>query len=407
MKIKKIEIKKPLMDIIFNIISNGLPTVLLQLVVYPIVAYKLGATKNDLFLVFMSVVHIIVAATSGALCNTRLLLSSNYKHYKLKGDFNLILFIYSIISIFAFSIVSYLYDDYSFMDLFLLIILGVFWMIRDYLIVAFRLKLEFLKILYNNIILSLGIILGVTIFETVYCNWRIIFIVAYGIALIHVLIETELLKEPFIKTKLFKKTFRKSLVLTCSSCIGLIPSTCGTLFVYQIGDTWTSIYTSALIIGKILSMISTPLTSVLISYIVRIKVISKKQFTYLTMVLLVLGTGGYILCYLSAKPILNFLYPMWALQSMKLVPITIGIAITDLLSQLINPIILHFGNEKWQLIIQGIYSSLYFGLEIIAVNFHSIELFIWINLCLSFLRFVFMIILGSKITQNVHYTNDM
>ncbi len=395
---KSIEkLKKPLIDIMLNIISNGLPTIVLQLIVYPLVALKLGATRNDLFLVFMSVIHIIVASTSGSLCNTRLLLNSDYIQKQVKGDFNLIVFIFSGLNIIILIIVSIIYNSTDIIDIFMMVFLSLLWMARDYLIVEFRLNLNFREILYNNIVLVIGIILGIIGFNFCFENWRIIFIISYGLSLIHVIKRTEIWKEPLKRTVLFPTTIKKVIVLSFSTCIGLIPSTCSSLFIYQFGSSWVSIYTSALIIGKILSMISSPLSSVLISYIVRVKKLSIKYYNYSIIFIFGVGSLGYFFCYIISKPILNILYPLWASDSLKFVPITVGIAVLDLLSMMINPIILHFAHEKWQLIVQMTYSIIYFVLGLIIVNLGSIYLFAVMNLILSLARAVFMACLGRSI----------
>jgi O-antigen/teichoic acid export membrane protein len=396
--------KKPVFDVFINIIANLIP-IALHFIIMPLVARKLGVEKNDLFLVYMSIIHVAVSSTGIALSNARLIMDRCYQVRNIIGDFNIILIGYSFINLFVMIVASIIYNEGYILNIILLGLITIIWALKDYLLVSFKLELNFTKIMLNNLYLGIGLLIGAAVFYFLVDKWQLIFFIGYLFAFIHVLYNTVLWKEPYTITKLFVPTTRKAIFLSISILIGLIPASCGSLILYPYGVSFVSVFTAASLMGKILSMLYSPLSSVLISYLVKIKSITLKSYSRIVLFALALGMFGYAVCLVISKPILYLLYPFWADNSLELVPITVAIGMFGLLSSVINPIILNFGHEKWQIIINVIYLICYLSLSILLLQSHGLYGFCIGNLCAVAIKFLTILLIGTKSLKNSYGVN--
>lgn len=397
--------KKPVFDVFINIIANLIPIAILHFIIMPLVARKLGVEKNDLFLVYMSIIHVAVSSTGIALSNARLIMDRCYQVRNIIGDFNIILIGYSFINLFVMIVASIIYNEGYILNIILLGLITIIWALKDYLLVSFKLELNFTKIMLNNLYLGIGLLIGAAVFYFLVDKWQLIFFIGYLFAFIHVLYNTVLWKEPYTITKLFVPTTRKAIFLSISILIGLIPASCGSLILYPYGVSFVSVFTAASLMGKILSMLYSPLSSVLISYLVKIKSITLKSYSRIVLFALALGMFGYAVCLVISKPILYLLYPFWADNSLELVPITVAIGMFGLLSSVINPIILNFGHEKWQIIINVIYLICYLSLSILLLQSHGLYGFCIGNLCAVAIKFLTILLIGTKSLKNSYGVN--
>lgn len=161
-------------DIIFNIIANLIPVAVLQLIVLPYIANELGDEKNGQFLTVLALLHFIVPITSNSLSTARLLLNQKYQEDKITGDFNLWLSLYAVLNIGLVVIGCLFYfNKINTIDIISICLLSVVWMIKDYLLVEFRLFLTYSKILINNLFLTLGLLIGAYLFNF-FSHWYII-----------------------------------------------------------------------------------------------------------------------------------------------------------------------------------------------------------------------------------------
>src|SRR5699024_10949378 len=83
---------------------------------------------------------------------------------------------------------------------------------REYYVVSFRLKLNFKNILYNNVFLAIGYIIG-TIIYILIGYWEVIYLLGFIFSIVFIIKKSKLLGESFKKTKLFKRTFTDATML--------------------------------------------------------------------------------------------------------------------------------------------------------------------------------------------------
>lgn len=359
--VKLFKIKVVSKDVVINITANIIPVIVLQFIVLPLIGKCIGSEEYGSFLAVLAVIHLIISITSGSLSNARLLLNKKYDLGNEQGDYNFYLIIYAIITIVVVTSGYIFYSsNWSLTDILAISILSVIWMVKDYLIVEFRLSLSYHKILLNNIIMALGFLLGVWLFSF-FPYWYLIFLCGYFASFVHVLIYTSLIREPITKTRFFPDLSHILYKIVIASIIGMLVINFDRLLLFPlVGGTLVSIYYSASIIGKMMSLISSPISTVFLSYFVRIDhSLSSKTLNFSFLIIMLGGIIMYVFCVLISPYILDILYPLWSRESMQYVPITSGIAAFELIIAITNPIALRFCHINYQIKIQLIYLVIY------------------------------------------------
>lgn len=384
--------KKFVFDAILNIIATSIPILLLQIVTLPIVGARLGDDKYGLVITLISLFTLLSLSFGNVLNNIRLLLDNEYKQKNITGDFNILLVASIILSSFLTILGTLYYEgEFSFINIVLMLLITCFSLMREYLLVSFRLTLNYKAILSNNIILGIGYIMGTLLFY-VTGVWQLIYVFGLGFSLFYIIKKSNLLKEPLTMSKLFRKTTYKSIILFCSAFLKSTLSYADKLLLFPLlGPTAVSIYYSATIIGKLILMIITPVNGVMLSYLTRVEKIGRKKLFQIMAITCIVGGIGYLLTIQISFPLLNLLYPKWAEESMELIYITSGSAILGVLSSVLQPFNLKFNNLNWQLIINGTNLIVYIICSFILYRHFGLIGFCVGALISNFFRFVFMI----------------
>lgn len=398
---EKFSFKEIIKNLIYSFVSFALPTAVLQFFVQPLIAAELGAEANGQYLTIMSLNYFFIGITGSVLNNVRLLQQKEYEKMSICGDFNIFLCIYAILSAVLVPIMWYYYTKtYNVIDILLMILVVWLYLYHDYVFAEYRLKLQYNKILVNNLLMTVGYLTGFLAFKMIK-RWQIVFIAAYMIPTIYDFFNTTLIKEPVRKTSLFKQTAKKVTVLTCSNALGTATSYCDKFILYPIlGGESVSVYYSASIVGKLLHLVSAPLNSVLLSYLVKIQQLNKKEILKKIPILLGSIVVAYGCCTLIGYPLTSLLYPQWAHQSKTLIPITVAISMFTLISNLINTIIMRFYKLSFQIVVQLFTLAAYFVLTLTALHLWGLIGFCFAAAVTSLLRMLLLtIILLTKQTS--------
>lgn len=376
-----------------NTLAYAIPVFLLQFLIQPVLASKLGSELNGFFLTILAINYFFVYCTSGILHQTRLLENEKYKALGLHGDFLRILIVMSVICVSVTLSAMYLYGHaiVDALDYVLLTIMTLLFLIHDYISVEYRIKLDFKRILTSNIILSFGYLLGIAYFCNISQRWQYVFIIAYAFAELYDFIHTKFWKETLSITPLLKRTTKKYFTLLSASIIVSAVSYGDRIFIYPITDGESvSIITSAELIGKMLMLISAPLSSFILSYLVKTNFFVIKINFKMIMAIIILCVIIYIICIIISHPLLHALYPKWAEKSLGYVPLITITSIINFISQLYNTYLIRFYSAKWQVVINAVYFVLYFLLSIVSLINWGLYGFCMGTVCASLMRFILM-----------------
>lgn len=380
-------------DMMLNVIASVLPVIILQFFIIPMVAKSYDDYNYGLMITLISLVTVSVQSISVSLTNSRLLLDSSYKSAGISGDFNVLLIIYSIANILIVAIGTYLYEGYfNLLNVFLIVVFAIIQLVRRYLIVSFRLNLNFKNILYSNIILMIGYLGGLVLFLFIQ-KWQLIYILGELVSLLFVIKKTGLLVEPYKKTFLFKKTFIYGLIIFIASFLDTVTSNIDRLFLYPLlGPKMVAIYYVSTLFGKMILMLVGPINNVILSYLSKMKQFNISSFKLMISLSAIIGILSYVFIILLSEPILNFLYPMYASEAIKLTYITTLTAIAMMLSSVINPVIMKFCNISWQIWVNVINIVFYLLLAYYLVGLYSIYGFCYASLIAAILKVIILVI---------------
>lgn len=396
MQIKKY--KKIILDIVLNITATAIPLIILQLVVLPLIATKMSDELYGFTLTIISTITIIASSLGNALNNVRLIKNRVYEEKGIQGDFSILLLGELVIGCITL-VLSINQYKLEYIDVFLLIILTFIWIAREYLIVTFRLELNFKGIVINNIIMVVGYVVGLVLYSfTLY--WQYVYILGISFSLIYIIKHSDIITEKIRITPLFKATFSELLFLIFASLINNLLNYADRIIIYPlIGGTAVSIYYASTLFGKIVSTAISPLNSVALSYLAKKNTLKKELFIKTLGFSVLVAIMGYIICRIIALPVLNILYPDWAYQSIKYVPVTTCIAMVTMVTSVMSPFVLKFCSMKWQLVINVTVLIIYLSMSIVLYKYWGLMGFCIGILISNIAKFTIMFILGLRASK--------
>ncbi len=369
--------KSKAFDVIKNLflsfLSYAMPTAVLQFIIQPILASRLGGELNGQYLTLMSLNYLIIGVTASVLNTTRMLQDKEYRERGLVGDFNIFFAVYAAVIIVVIPLGQYLYTGvFDIVEMLLCTVISLLYLYHDYIFAQYRIRMQFNKILINNILLVVGYFLGLGLFFL--CGkWQVVVITAYAIGAVFDFFNTDFLREPIKKTPMFKQTLLKLLPLTVSMMLSSAMTYCDKLLLYPLlGGESVSIYNSASIVGKMLLMVSSPLSSVLLSYAIQVDTLKFKMGKKKILLGVAFLIVAYLACVLVGFPLTDLLYPDWADQSQKFIPITVAASLFTLLANVINTIVIRFYKPSFQIVLQCINLAVYLIAALVLWYFFSL-----------------------------------
>ena len=398
--------KKIIFDVILNVCATALPLAVLQIIVLPYIARYLGDEANGKMLTVISLLTVVSGSLGNSLNNIRLIKNNNYERKAVEGDFKFLIIIEMLVSSFSVCLIASQYHI-SLIEQILLFILAALWTYREYAIVAFRIKLNFMGIVFNNIIMVIGYVIGLLIFRFTK-QWEFIYIIGICFSILFVLNKSNIGNESLKKTIFFVDTFKDLIILIIASLLLNVLNYADRMLIYpMLGGTAVSIYYASTLFGKIVSSAVSPLNAVVLSYISKKETMNKKIMYKIIGSTTAIAIIGYVFCRIIARPALKLMYPEWAYDSMRYVPIMTVVAMITMMSSVLTPFIMKFCNMKWQLVINGSVLVVYLVFSITLYTLYGLMGFCIGVLISNIVKLIIMIFLGIRVTGiQKEVTND-
>lgn len=336
-----------LSDMFLNMVGFGIYIIAQQILLLPILAKIVNDEIYSSIVLYISILNVICNVTGGELGNVRLVRDSVYKEKKLNGDFSRILSIISpIIAIILFPILLYL--KYSILGSVLLIITILMANIRLYSTSFYRLEQKYNKVIWQNICYLIGIIISLGIFYF-YKNIYLLLLIPETISVIYALKNSDLLKMKMKKTSEIVETIKKFWKLGLVSFLTNMMNYFDKFLIYPMfGATSIAVYYAVNSMAKITSLITNPMSSVILSWVSKYDdENSKKKIIKMTLlsnipVILIVAILTIPLTYVA----LNVLYSQYVDEAtILIIPIAITSAIGTAAS-LIKSVLLKFSNTN-------------------------------------------------------------
>lgn len=354
------KVKKVILDMFCSVISSAIPVVLLQLVLLPCLSRSMSSEEYGLVIMYLSILNIVPSAMGNSLNNVRLVEDS---HGTCNLNYNKLLLTLCFTDIILVTIFSFFYGEADMLAvIFLNVILSVVWLIKDYAAVGFRIKINYTKILVGNIVLSVGYCIGYGIYNIV-GNWVCMYLTGIVFCLIYISVNTKWYKESLKSDSKYRYLFGQTVLLILSTILCRIPTYADKVVIYPIlgGESVAVLYVATLT-GKIITMVISPMSNVILTYVSKQQKRNKSVFGRVLCVSFVLAIIGYCACIFVSQPVLKILYPSLYLDAIKYITVTTATVMITAVISIIDPFILKFYNMKWQIYINGAIVVIYFAL---------------------------------------------
>ncbi len=393
--------KKFAFDVILNIIASAIPVAILQLIILPDLAKRVDVDEYAIVVTFLSIFNLISVSFGNVLNNVRLI--NEKRHWK---SYNFNLLVLGVINIILLTVLSfYYYDKVGFLILILNLITGSLWYLKEYLIVAFRIVINYKNILISSIILSIGHCIGYGVF-IVTGYWQMIYLIGFALCLVFIALKSDIWKEKIVKAEDFREMSKQSWILMTATVLGRIPTYADRMLIYPLlGASDTVILYISTLIGKLVSMAITPLSAVILTYLAKIRKKDNTVFTHVIIASLVTGIVGYFLCLVISSPILGVLYPDYIGEVIHYLPVTTGTVVLTALISIVDPFLINYIELKWQIVINVFYNVCYLVISLLLLNKYALYGFCIGSLITMILRLIFEIVLFYVVEQK-RYDED-
>lgn len=379
-----------LSDMFLNMVGFGIYIVAQQILFLPILAKLVNDDIYSSIVLYISILNVVCNVTGGELGNVRLIRDSEYKASKVIGDFTRILVIISpIIAIIVFPIFIYL--KYSVLGSLLLVLTILMANIRLYATCYYRLEQKYVKVILQNVCYLVGIIISLGIFYF-YKNIYLLLLIPELISVIYALKNSDLLKMKLVKTVEIINTVKKFFKLGLVSLLTNLMNYFDKFLIYPMfGATSVAVYYAVNSMTKITSLITNPMSSVILSWVSNSKGSSnKKKIIKMTIlanipVILIVSILTIPLTYIA----LMILYSQYLTDALMLIiPISIASGIGTA-ATLIKSVLLKFSNTNKLVISYVVYLIIFmlcgfnlsknYGLMGFAISNLISKLVLWIS----------------------------
>lgn len=362
--------KKVIFDMLLNIVATSIPTFVLQLMILPSLSNYMDSDKYGLLVTILAALNVIPSTVGNVLNNIRLLYEEEYQKINIKGDFQLLLLISEFINVMMMIGLSIYYlGAGNFVESVLLVCVAALWLGREYHIVTFRLKLDYIAILMNNIWLVLGYFVGY-IFYRIGSYWEIIYLFGFIFSYIHLSKKSTIMAEPLVRTQFFPQVTKDSIYLLMSNILARAINYADKILLYPLlGGSMVSIYYAATVFGKVVSLAITPINSVALSYLAKIEKKPDSLFKWTYMMGSIVCVLGYTAAIALSRPILEVIYPKFVDDAMHYIFVTTASIVVSVLTSMLTPFVLKYFDVKWQICINGITVGVYIFVSIILLHY--------------------------------------
>lgn len=363
--------KKVIYDMALNIISVGISTVVLQLFILPSIAKHIDDASYGLMVTILAMMNTVPSTIGNVLNNVRLLNRKEKNEEDQGGDLAVLFWISETIIFVFLVIASILYLGFGdLLGIILTVFVGLVWLAAEYHSVAFRLDLDYKGVLLSNIIRSIALVIGYGLF-LITKRWQVIYLFGFVGSYFYLLVikKSRIVFEKPRRTEIFGKCLRDAASLSGANVVGRSINYADKILMYPImGGPAVSIYYAATLLGKVVSLVITPINSVALSYLSKYKKKPDKIFRWVFLTGLGICIAGYFFAIILGKPILTFFYPDYAEEAIKYIYITSASIVIQVFTSVITPFVIKFCKTYWQVVINLITIIIYIVVSLLLVK---------------------------------------
>lgn len=357
------------------VLYNGV----IQFAVYPFFNGEMGGAAFGVVLSLHSILMIIAGACGGAANNSRMV--TQLKFTPSNGDYNFILFFLGLASMIAGTIYFAVAAPAAITPAAVLLYVGLmfFMLLRYYGDVEFRLRIDFKRYFIYYFLISAGYCLGLYIYH-VTGQWALALLAGEILAIGYVIWKGRIFTSPVWKRTQYTSAVWKSITfLLAANLISLlIVNADRVVLLFFEGGTAVTAYYVASLLGKLVALLTVPLSGVMLSYLVRYDgSLSRRMFLQGTGLILVMSAVAFSCCFLLSPWLIRWLYPTSLEMAKPILALAIAGQIIYFAAGILKIVLLRFYEEKYQTYLNVIYGVSFFTITILALIFGDLNEFAW------------------------------
>lgn len=348
-------------DLVFSIAGLMLMNGMLQVLINPMLNKWMGEDAFGNYQSIFAVVS-IMGTTFGVAANYSRMVRARDKK-DTNGDYNFFLTVISVLCIAVAAGTLIVYQSFNVVHFLLLTVLMVATVFRYYGDVNYRLKLNYKGFFVYYAIITAGYCLGLLVYKFVSPLWMLTFIAGEVAAIIFVLFNGNIFKGKDLmkRSPEFSGTMKSVGVLSATNLLSAIAQQSDkiVLGLAMGGEAVTTFYVATLL-GKVISLLTTPLNGVLIGYLTKYEgKFTKKMFAVFVVALLGIGIVALGGCYIASEIFVKLFYPDVFGEAEQYFLVANAGQIFYFISNCLMTVILRVANEKHQMYINIVYIIIY------------------------------------------------
>lgn len=330
--------------------------------VYPFINRTLGNEANGQVLFFTAIMGLMASAFGSGVNYARMKIST-IRHSQ-NGDYNCFLVVVAILAVLVTITATFIKGNSAGASVITIAILIITTVLRYYADVQFRLDLNYKRFFWYYILITIGYLVGIFLYRWT-ASWAMIFITGECFGLVYVIIVGNIFKPPFFKRSAqfvenTKVMWNLSSAYLMSDFVSYADRVMIPLLIVN-GDEASTIFYVSTLLGKMVSLLSTPLNGVIVGHLSRYKgKITKKMFAGVTGILLICALIFVCGSVLGSYIIIPFLYRADVMEAAsKLFWIANTGQVFFFISNTMMVVVLRFATEKYQIYIGTAYTILF------------------------------------------------
>ena len=361
-------------DLVFSIAGLMLMNGMLQVLINPMLNKWMGEDAFGNYQSIFAVVS-IMGTTFGVAANYSRMVRARDKK-DTNGDYNIFLTVIAVLCVAVAAGTLVVYQSFSIIHFLLLTVLMAATVLRYYGDVNYRLRLNYKGFFVYYAIITAGYCLGLLLFKFVSPMWMLTFIAGELAAILFVLFNGNIFRgrELMKRSEHFGGTMKSVGVLSATNLLSAVAQQSDKIILGLAmgGEAVTTFYVATLL-GKVISLLTTPLNGVLIGYLTKYEGrFTKKMFSVFVVALLGIGVVALGGCYIASEIFVKLFYPDVFGEAEKYFLIANAGQIFYFISNCLMTVILRVATEKHQMYINIVYIVIYAATVIPLTMAHGV-----------------------------------
>ena len=391
--------KKNIKDTVFNVGAIMVMNCVMQFVTYPFLQRHLGEERYGLALSLISMIAVTAGAAGAAMNNYRVLHDDTYARER-NGNYLFLLFVATLLCAGGgIAYMAYL-DILSPVYIALYAVLAFFTMLRYYSDTAYKHSLNFLRLFLYYLAIALGYLVGILVYRLTDL-WFFAILCGEAAAVLYASFSTDLYRRPFHLTREIKGIGGSFTLLFIAYALENFSLNSDRLLLMVLLDgEAVSVSYVASIFGKVVALLTVPISSLLISYLARYRGrLSRRLWNLFIFAVLGGGVLAFFGCWVASLLFVPVMYPSM-IEAVRpyFVPAILA-QILFFVSTLLLLVLLKFKGESKQFLCNVIYIAVFLALAIPGAKLDGIDGFILASVIANALRLIIVVIWGYTPTK--------